>query len=425
MLDIEFIRQHPDLIAESIQRRRLKIDLQELLDLDNKRRALLKKMGELRQRRNEISSHIPSLSEGKKQSAIHEVKEIKELLTKIEPELTEVEKIFQEKIIEIPNLLSPAVPHGKDDSENKVIRTWGTPRKFPFTPKDHIQLSKDLDLIDFEKATKVCGSKFYFLKNAAVLLQLALEHYALDFLLKEGFTPMYVPVLAKNTVLQGAGFNPRGPEKQIYRVEEEEVSLIATAEITLNGYYANEIIEEKDLPIKLAGISECYRREAGSWGRFSKGLYRVHHFTKVEMFVFCTPLQSEKMHAYLLELEEKMYQQLEIPYQVVDICDGDMGAVAYRKFDIEAWMPGRDGGAYGEITSCSNCTDYQARRLNIRYKDKEGKKEYVHTLNGTAIAMSRTPIAILENNQQKDGSIDIPDVLHKYMRGMKKISQKL
>ncbi|MEI6221458.1 MAG: serine--tRNA ligase [bacterium] len=424
MLDLDYIRQNPDIVQESITRRRLGLDVADFLKYDAERRDLLQRVEELRRSRNTWSEQIPKLSNEEKPKAIDEVRTIKSVLAELEPKLETVETAFKRFHRDIPNILSPDVPFGKDDTENTELRVWGKKPDFDFTPKDHLELGIALDLLDFEKATLVTGSKFYFLKNEAVLLQLALQQYALDLLLKEGFSPIYSPVLAKNEILDGAGFNPRGEEKQIYVVEEEDLSLIATSEITLNGYFANTVLEEKDLPIKMVGISECYRREAGSWGRFSKGLYRVHHFLKVEMFIFCKPDQSGEMHEYLLGLEEKIYQGLEIPYRVVNICDGDLGAVAYKKYDLEAWMPGRDGGSWGEITSCSNCTDYQARRLNIKFKDAGGNKQLVHTLNGTAIAMSRTPIAIFENFQQADGSIKIPPVLQQYMGGRTVITSK-
>lgn len=423
MLDIHFIREHVEEVEESIKRRRLseEIDVQHLLTLDDERKALLQQAEDLRRERNELSAAIPQLPEAERTSAVTRVKALKGELSNIESSLATVTEQWQALLRDVPNILSPEVPSGADDTENKVLRTWGKPSDFSFAPKDHVELGESLGILDFESGTAVAGSKFYFLKNDAVLLQLALQQYALEILLAEGFTPMYSPVLAKQEILQGAGYNPRGPEKQIYNVEDEGLSMIATSEITLNGAFAERVFAEEELPVKLVGISECYRREAGSWGRFSKGLYRVHHFLKVEMFIFCTPSTSGEMHEYLLDLEEKLYQGLEIPYRVVDICDGDLGAMAYRKFDLEAWMPGRDGGAYGEITSCSNCTDYQARRMRIQYQDADGKKHLVHTLNGTAIALSRTPIAILENFQQEDGSVIIPSVLRKWMGGRERI----
>jgi seryl-tRNA synthetase len=271
----------------------------------------------------------------------------------------------------------------------------------------------------------VTGQKFYYLKNEAALLELALVNYAFDILVKEGFTPVITPDLARSEILDGIGFNPRGNETQIYSIADTDLCLIATAEITLGGMYADVILKEEDLPLKFVGVSHCFRTEAGAAGRESKGLYRVHQFTKVEMFAFTTPEMSEEMHNKFVEYEERLFQGLGIPYRVVDICTGDLGAPAYRKFDLEAWMPGRgEGGEYGEVTSTSNCTDYQARRLGIKFK-REGEKRplFVHTLNGTAIAVSRALIAILENYQEADGSVVVPQVLRRYMGGIERIKR--
>jgi seryl-tRNA synthetase len=291
---------------------------------------------------------------------------------------------------------------GKGEEDNRELKRWGEPPKFSFPPMDHLQLAQELDLIDFESAARVSGPKFYYLKNEAVYLELALTRYVLDTLQNEGFVLTITPDIAKEEVVEGIGFNPRGEE------------LVGTAEITLGGYYAGQILAAEDLPIKMAGISHCFRREAGAAGQYSKGLYRVHQFSKVEMFIFCKPEQSEPMHQYLLDIEERFFQGLEIPYRVIDTCTGELGGPAYRKFDVEAWMPGRgEEGDWGEITSASNCTDYQARRLAIRFKE-EGRNQFVHMLNGTAVAISRALISILENHQQSDGSVRIPEKLVPY-----------
>jgi seryl-tRNA synthetase len=316
----------------------------------------------------------------------------------------------------IPNYTHPEVPVGKLDADNLQIKTWGNPTAFDFIPKDHVELGQSLDLIDFDTATRVSGAKFYYLKNEAVLLELALERYALDILRSHGFTLTITPDIAKEEILEGIGFNPRGEESNIYTIEGTGTCLVGTAEITLGGYHADSILDKEQLPIKMAGLSHCFRREAGSAGQFSKGLYRVHQFSKVEMFVYCLPGQSDIIHKELLEIEEEIFQGLEIPYRVVDTCTGDLGAPAYRKFDIEAWMPGRgDQGEYGEVTSTSNCTDYQARSLNIRYREDDGKSQFVHLLNGTAVAVSRAIVAILENFQQQDGSVRMPKKLVPYL----------
>ncbi|HWC90509.1 MAG TPA: serine--tRNA ligase, partial [Pirellulales bacterium] len=295
----------------------------------------------------------------------------------------------------------------------KVIKRWGEPRQFDFKPKDHVALAEALDLVDFEAGASVAGQKFYYLKNEAVLLELALQRYAIDLLISEGFTPTITPDLARNDVLQGTGYIPRGPETQIYSIADSDLSLVATAEITLGGLLADEIIEAERLPLKVCGISHCYRTEAGAHGRATRGLYRVHQFTKVEMFAFTLPSESDAMLDYFCQLECRLFDGLGLAYRVVDTATGDLGGPAYRKYDLEAWMPGRGtAGEFGEVTSTSNCTDYQARRLAIRYRTKGEKgTQFVHTLNGTAVAISRALIAILENYQQADGSVLVPKAL--------------
>ena len=308
-------------------------------------------------------------------------------------------------------MVHPDAPVGKLDTENLEVKKVGTPRKFDFEPKDHVQIAEELDLLDFDRGTKVSGPKFYYLKNDAVFLEQALIQYALNTLRKHGFELFITPDVAREEVLKGIGFNPRGNESNVYAIEEEGTCLVATAEITLGGYHSGEILDKAKLPLLYGGLSHCFRREAGAAGQFSKGLYRVHQFDKVEMFVYSTPEQSDELHAKLREIEEEIFTGLGIPFHVVDTCTGDLGAPAYRKWDLEAWMPGRNGGEYGEVTSTSNCTEYQARRLNIKYKDDDGKNKYVHTLNGTAIAVGRAMLAILENYQNEDGSVTIPEVL--------------
>jgi seryl-tRNA synthetase len=317
-------------------------------------------------------------------------------------------------MLEIPNMAHPEVPAGKEDKDNTEIKRVGKIPSFNFKAKDHVELGEALDLVDFETAAKVSGPKFYYLKNEAVFLEFALMRYTLDILRKKEFILMKTPDIAKEEIAAGIGFNPRGDESNIYTVEGTGTCLIGTAEITLGGYYADKIFDKSNLPIKMAGISNCFRREAGAAGKHSKGLYRVHQFTKVEMFIYCLPEESDSFHQYLLETEEEIFKGLDIPYRVVDTCSGDLGASAYRKFDLEAWMPGREnGGDWGEVTSTSNCTDFQSRRLGIRYRADNGNK-FVHMLNGTAMAFSRALICIFENFQQEDGSILIPEKLIPY-----------
>jgi seryl-tRNA synthetase len=289
----------------------------------------------------------------------------------------------------------------------------GQKPNFKFRPKDHLEIAEKLDLIDFERGAKVAGQKFYYLKNEAVLLEFALINYAFDILTKKGFIPYLTPDLVKDEIIEGAGFTPRGPEAQIYYIEDLNLGLIATAEIALAGLYSEEILREENLPRKLAGFSHCFRREAGTYGQASKGLYRVHQFSKVEIFIYCLPEDSDKMHQEILKIEEEIFSSLKIPYRVVDCCTAELGGPAYRKFDLEAWFPGEN--RWGEITSTSNCTDFQARRLGIKVKRKNGKTQFVHMLNGTAVAISRALIAILENYQRKDGSVEVPKVLQKWV----------
>ena len=344
-------------------------------------------------------------------------------ITGIEAEEKAVAIELEEAARQIPNMVHPKAPVGKLDTENLEVKVVGTPRKFDFEPKDHVQLGESLDILDFDRGTKVSGPKFYYLKNEAVFLEQALIMYALNTLRKHNFEMFITPDVAKEEVLKGIGFNPRGNESNVYSIEEEGTCLVATAEITLGGYHQDEILDKAKLPLLYGGLSHCFRREAGAAGQFSKGLYRVHQFDKVEMFAYATPEQSDEIHEKLREIEEEIFTGLGLPFHVVDTCTGDLGAPAYRKWDLEAWMPGRNGGEYGEVTSTSNCTDYQARRLNIKYKDDDGKNKYVHTLNGTAIAVGRAMLAILENYQNADGSVTIPEVLVPYC-GFDKILPK-
>lgn len=422
MLDIKYIINNPEEIRQNLINRNVTCDLDHLIARYREKNQLQNEMDRLRNLRNQLSGKIKSATNEERPPLIEESKRIKNDLAAKEPKLAEIADQFVQEHSRIPNLSHPASPIGKDDTENSEFRRFKSPTEFSFTPKDHMQLGKDLDIIDFESAKRVSGSKFYYLKNEAVLLEFALIKHAMDLLIAEGFTLITTPDLAREKILEGIGFNPRGEETQVYSVENTDLCLIGTAEITLGGIYADTIIDEDQLPIKLAGISHCFRTEAGSYGQFSKGLYRVHQFTKVEMFAYVLPDQSEQMHDHILDMEETFFKSLDIPFRTVDICTGDLGGPAYRKYDIEAWMPGRpsekegETGNWGEITSTSNCTDYQARRLNIKYRPKGGgKSAYIHMLNGTAVAISRALIAILENNQQEDGSVVIPEVLRAYM----------
>lgn len=412
MLDYKFIKDNLDAVKENIKNRNMTADADKVVELYDKRTALVTKQQDLQQQRNENAKAMKQkLDNEKRQELIQAGKKIKEDIAEVEKELSQIEIDLDTAARQIPNMIHPDAPIGKLDTENLEIKKVGTPRKFDFEPKDHVQLAEELDLLDFDRGTKVSGPKFYYLKNEAVFLEQALIQYALNILRKHGFEIFITPDIAREEILKGIGFNPRGNESNVYSIEGEGTCLVATAEITLGGYHSGEILDKAKLPLMYGGLSHCFRREAGAAGQFSKGLYRVHQFDKVEMFVYSTPEQSDELHHKLREIEEEIFTGLGLPFHVVDTCSGDLGAPAYRKWDLEAWMPGRNGGEYGEVTSTSNCTDYQARRLNIKYKDDDGKNKYVHTLNGTAIAVGRAMLAILENYQNEDGSVTIPPAL--------------
>jgi len=412
MLDLKLIRSQPEEIADNCRRRNVDVDIKKLLALDEQVRQITTEVDAVRQRRNDISKKMKSkIPPEERQPLIEESKKLRDEESEKEIMLRGLLEQRLELHMQVPNLTHPDSPDGFTDEDNVPIREVGTKRKFDFEPKDHVELMEGLDMIDFDGGAKVSGQKFYYLKNQAVFLELALAQYALSLLQKEGFTVHITPDLARQQILEGIGFNPRGAETQIYSVEETDLCLIATAEITLGGLLIDQVLKPEQLPILYAGLSHCYRTEAGAAGRESRGLYRVHQFSKIEMFAFTHPNKSEEMHEKMREIEEQIYQDLEIPYQLVNICAGDLGGPAFRKYDLEAWMPGR--GKWGEVTSTSNCTDYQSRRMNIRFKDTEtGKNRFVHMLNGTAIAVSRTLIALIENGQQKDGSIKLPACLN-------------
>jgi seryl-tRNA synthetase len=414
VLDLRFIRENVAAVEENCRNRGVAADVRLVVELADRRSALIQELNELKQRQNQLAKSVGRESdEDARQRLIEESRAMKEHIPQKEAELAQVEERLREEQLKIPNITHPDAPIGKDDSENVEIRRWGEIPEYDFDVKDHVELGDSLGIIDFEAGTKVAGSKFYFLRGDAVLLELGLVRYAMDILIEHGYQPTITSDLARDEHLVGTGFIPRGPETQIYSVEDSDLSLIATAEITLAGSLADEIVEEGELPIRLAGLSHCFRTEAGSHGRASRGLYRVHQFTKVEMFAFTTSEQSEAMHNEMLEIEEQIFQGLGLPYRVVDICTGDLGGAAYRKYDLEAWMPGR--GEFGEVTSTSNTTDYQARRLRIRHRKDGGRPQLLHTLNGTALAISRALIAILEVYQQHDGSVLLPKVLIPYV----------
>ncbi len=418
MLDRKFIVENVDRIKSNCTQRGVKCDVDGLLAVEAARRQKLLVVEEANRKANDVSKMIGKAKDAAEREAMKEegrkLREQKETAQADHDRLDAEAKALQGAI---PNLTHPDAPVG-GEQDSKEVRRGATPiREFDFKPLDHVALGEKLGIVDFEAGARTTGHGFYFLKNDAVLLDLALERYALEVLLGEGFTLTTTPDLARNEILEGIGFNPRGPETQVYSVENTDLSLVGTAEITLGGMYYNETIDAETLPLKICGISHCFRTEAGAHGAATRGLYRVHQFTKVEMFAYTLPEASDAMHDELLAIECKIFDGLGIPYRVIDTASGDLGGPAYRKFDLEAWMPGRGkDGEFGEVTSTSNCTDYQSRRLNIRIR-KKGEKgtQFVHTLNGTAVAISRAIIAVMENYQQADGSILVPEALRKWM----------
>lgn len=412
MLDIKFIREHSELVKQNIEKRQVNVDLDRLLQLDDERRELIHQAEELRKLRNEGSKGKPSPEE------IAKMKEVGDHIKAIEMRQESLMPEYTALLMAVPNLTHPDSPVGGEDAFI-VVHKNKEPASFAFEPKDHEALMTALNVIDFERGAKVAGSKFYFAKNDLVRLNMALLNYGMDTAAKHGYELLETPDMAKNDILLGIGFNPRGEETQVYSVEKTDLSLIGTAEITVGGFHSDEVLDLSGGPKKYVAISHCFRTEAGAYGRTSKGMYRVHQFTKLEMFVYCKPEESEALHQEILAIEKEICDGLEFPYRVIDIASGDLGGPAYRKYDIEAWMTMKAEkeaqGDYGEITSTSNCTDYQARRLNIKYRTDDGSLEYVHTLNGTAVVLSRFPIALFENGQQEDGSVRLPEVLVKYM----------
>lgn len=414
MLDIQFIRENTQKVKDAAAAKNVAVDIDALLEVDFKRRELLQEVEKLRKARNETAAQMKNGQPSPE--LIAEGKRIKETLFELESELEPTQKQYSYLLSDVPNLFSEDTPLGGEEA-NKPVAHWGSTEQRPI--KDHLTWLEERDLVDFERGAKVAGSKFYYSKGDLALLEMALSNYALQVAVKHSFTPMFVPNMVNNDVIGGTGYAPRGEERQIYKIEGEDLNLIATAEIPLTAYHKDEIIPIEKLPLLYVGWSPCYRMEAGAYGKHSKGIYRVHQFYKVELYAFCAPEESEKWHEKLMEVEEEILQTLGIPYQKLAIAAGDLGAPAYKKFDLEYFSP--LDGQYRELTSCSNVTDYQSRRLNIRYKNNEGVIQYVHTLNGTAMVTSRGPIAIIENFQNEAGSVVIPEVLRPFMGGKETI----
>jgi seryl-tRNA synthetase len=419
MLDIRFVRSSPDIVRADLEKRNDTEKLawvDDLLKKDVRSRELKIETDTLRQRRNTIAREINALRKSGQEASLlmAEAAALPQKIREFDEERDEIAHAIRHYLMRLPNILDPGVPVGKDDTENVEIRRVGTVRTFDFELKNHGQLAADKGWADFERATKISGAGFYFLKGSLVLLDMALQRYAIDLLVRKGFTPIIPPYMINRPSYEGVT-DLEDFEKVMYKIEGDDSYLIATSEHPLGAMHKDEIFEEKDLPLRLAGISPCFRREIGAHGLDTKGLFRVHQFTKVEQFVFCKPEDSWRIHDELLSNAEEVFQNLEIPYRVVNICTGDIGTVAAKKYDIEAWMPREK--EYREVVSCSNCTSYQAVRLNIRVRDKSEfeSKQNVHTLNSTAIATSRVMRAILENYQCKDGSVEIPRVLRPYI----------
>ncbi|MDC0279030.1 serine--tRNA ligase [bacterium] len=418
MLDRKFILQNADAVRANCEKRGVDCDVDQLIALDSQRLAVLQLAEDLNRQANETSKQIPKAQDNDaRNQLIEKGRELRQQKDAAQQEHDQLDQEITAFLSAVPNMTHPDVPAGGEDDAVEIALGKHPVKPFDFKALDHVDLGAKHDLFDFDAGGRVTGAGFYYLKNAAVHLDLALQHYALRFLCDRGFTPMTTPDLALTSILEGIGFTPRGPETQIYSIENSELNLVGTAEITLGGMMSGQTLLAEDLPLLYCGLSHCFRTEAGAGGRASKGLYRVHQFTKVEMFAFALPEQSDQIHLRLKELECELFDSLEVPYRVIDTAAGDLGGPAYRKFDLEAWMPGRgEEGQWGEVTSTSNCTDYQARRLNVRFK-RPGQKgtEFAHTLNGTAVATGRAMIAILENHQRADGSIAVPKVLQPWV----------
>ncbi|MBA4336262.1 serine--tRNA ligase [bacterium] len=423
MLDIKFIVENQMLVKQGAAKKNIKIDLDKIVSLDSERKKILLDVEALRTRQNSVSKDVPKKSGDEKQELLDEMKKLKDNLKIQEQALEDIQEELDTLVLYVPNPPFDEVPEGKGEEDNVVIEKFMEPTKFDFEPKDHIELGKSLDLLELDKAAEMSGARFYYVKNDLVLLEFALIQYALSKIIPKGFSPILPPALVHEKAMIGTGFFP-ADKNEIYSVNpgEDDLYLIGTAEVPLCMLHYDEIIDEKKLPLRYVGFSPCFRREAGSYGKDTAGIIRVHQFDKIEMFIFAHPDKAKEEHQLIVKIEDEIVQGLKIPYQRINICGGDLGAPAAQKFDIEAWIPTQ--GKYREITSCSNTTDFQARRSKIRFKDSKGNKKHVYTLNGTAIAMARMFVAILENYQNKDGSVTIPEVLRPYMGGKEKIEAK-
>ncbi len=423
MIDLKFIVDDPEKIKKGLAKKHVEADVDQIVQLYSERNEKLQKIEALRARQNEVSKLITSVDASEKAALLEEMKNVKEEAKTLEPEIEKLESILEDLALKIPNPPLDSVPEGGGEEDNKVVKTHGERPQFDFTPKDHVELGKSLDIIDIERGTRASGARFYYLKNEAALLEFALIQHIIHKLSNKGFSPVIPPVLVKEEAMYATGFFP-ADRNEVYSVNpgEDNLFLVGTSEVPLTMLHATEILDGEKLPIRYCGFSACFRREAGSYGKDTTGIIRVHQFDKIEMYSFCHPDKSEEEHELIRATEEEIMQDLGFHYQVLNICGGDLGAPAAKKYDIEVWIPTQE--KFRELTSCSNCTDFQSRRSKIRYKTADGKNEYLHTLNGTAIAVGRTLVAILENYQNADGSVTIPEVLLPYMGGRTKIEPK-
>ena len=418
MLDFKFIRENPDKVKKGCEQKQAKVDIDRLLKLDEKRKKFLKMVEDLRSKKNKLGKD--EIKQAQKirtlppERTLNASRILKTQIKKIEPELEKIENELSFLEVQIPNLPLPGVPIGKDETDNKVLEKIGKKPKFDFKPKDYLEIAENLDLIDIKRAAKVSGTRFGFIKREAVLLEFALINFVFNKLHEKGFIPIIPPIMLKREMAQGMGYLEQADKNEAYYFPQDDLFLAGTSEQPIGAMHSGEVLDEKDLPRRYLGFSTCFRRESGSYGKDTKGILRVHQFDKMEMFSFSKPKDSEKEHQLFFEIEKDLMKDLKLPFQTIHICTGDLGFPAAAKYDIETWVPSEN--RYRETHSTSNFTDFQARRLNIRFKNKAGKLEFVHTINGTAFAIGRILIAIIENYQQKDGSVKVPEVLQKYLK---------
>lgn len=421
MIDIEIFRKNPQIFETEVKKRNMKIDVSYDINLDKKRRKLISEIDELRAQKNANSKKMPKMTGEEKLQMIADMKRINKELEILENQFEKIDEEFISRMALYPNISHSSTPVGKDENDNIPVFFWDKKPSFDFMPKNHAEIGKNLDILDYERGSKVSGARFVYLKNEAVFLEFALVQYVINILCLKGFTPIIPPVLVKERAMFGSGFFP-AEKTQYYKTELDDLYLIGTSEVSLCSYHADEVLDIKNLPLKYCGFSTCFRREAGSYGKDMGGMFRVHQFDKIEMFIFSNPENSWRDFEFLKATLEEIFRGLKIHYRILNMCTGDIGSPNAKKYDLEAWLPGQN--AYRELASCSNDTDFQSRRLNIKYKDEDGNKDLVHTMNSTACAIGRTLIAIYENYQDKEGNIKIPDVLIPYMNGIEYIKVK-